>query len=101
YLRSATCATRPKGPRGPTVGYGPPDNLSHWHRCQWQRREIFRAQPPPAEAVRVGSLQAGVGHYQLLRLTLERKHAIIRQLDRNGEKIAGKTAGAPGGPQPL
>jgi hypothetical protein len=36
-------------PRGPTVGYGPRDNLSHWHICQWQRREGFRAQPPPAE----------------------------------------------------
>jgi hypothetical protein len=31
-------------PRGPTVGYGPLDNLSHWHRCQWQGREGFRAQ---------------------------------------------------------
>src|SRR4029453_9835097 len=32
YLRSAICATRSKAPRGPAVGYGPPDNLSHWHR---------------------------------------------------------------------
>src|SRR5262249_16090205 len=38
YLRSATCATPSKGPGGPTVGYGPPDNLSHRHRCQWQGR---------------------------------------------------------------
>jgi len=45
YLWSAICATRSKAPRGPTVGYGPPDNLSHWHRCQWQGREGFRAQP--------------------------------------------------------
>jgi hypothetical protein len=45
YLRSAICATRSKGPRGPAVGYGP-------HRtiylsgidAQWQGREGFRAQ---------------------------------------------------------
>src|SRR5262249_2259061 len=64
YLRSAICATRSKAPRGPTVGHGPPDNLSHWHRCQWQGREGFRAQPVqgadrPLEAVRVGSVHSG------------------------------------------
>ena len=44
-MRSAICATRSKGPRGPAVGYGP-------HRtiyltgidAKWQGREGFRAQ---------------------------------------------------------
>src|SRR5262249_51244724 len=64
--------------------------------------EGFRAQPVqgadrPAEAVRVGSLQAGVGHgYQLLRLTLERKWSIIRQSVRNAAKYREKTARAAG-----
>jgi hypothetical protein len=52
--------------------------------------------------LRVGSLQAGVGHgYQLLRLTLERKRLIIRQLCLNAGKISWKTAGAAGRHQPL
>jgi hypothetical protein len=37
-----TCAPRSARldlrPRGPTVGYGPPDNLSHWHRCRWRAK---------------------------------------------------------------
>jgi integrase len=31
--------------RPSAVEYGPPDNLSHWHRYQWQGLEGFRAQP--------------------------------------------------------
>src|SRR5262249_41166272 len=46
------------------------------------------------EAIRVGSLRARVGHgYQLLRLTLERKSPIIRQLVRTRAKYRGKPQG--------
>jgi hypothetical protein len=73
YLRSAICATRSKGLCGPAAGIRTtPDHLSHWHRCQWQGRESFRAQAVqgPGFLAEAGSAHFGAGVAQLLRLTL-------------------------------
>src|SRR5262249_43745994 len=100
YLRSAICATRSKAPRGPRsdtdhrtiylIGIDANGKVARASARSRFRELTARWRP-------YGSAQfiPGVGHgYQLLRLTLERKHP--RQLASNASKISWKTAGAAG-----
>ena len=65
-------------------------------------RQEVQGADRPLSPYGVGSLRARGGDgYQLLRLTLERKSFIIRQLVRNAGKISWKNTRAAGRHQPL